>query len=195
MTHTRSDYDSPWKEILENFFPEFMAFFFPQAFAEIDWSRPHEFLDRELQQLVREAGTGRRTVDKLVRVWRKNGGETWVLIHIEVQSQPDDEFGERMYIYNYRIYDRYQQKVMSVAILGDTDATWRPQHYRYELWGCEVQLRFPIIKLLDYEAKWGELEASQNPFAVVVAAHLRAVATRRQVMSRLRWKIEMVKAL
>ena len=65
MTHTRADYDSPWKEIIEHFFPEFMAFFFPQAFPEIDWSRPHEFLDRELQQLVREAGTGRRMVKGL----------------------------------------------------------------------------------------------------------------------------------
>jgi hypothetical protein len=28
-----TDYDSPWKEALERYFPEFMAFFFP-------WSTP-----------------------------------------------------------------------------------------------------------------------------------------------------------
>ncbi|UZQ54604.1 hypothetical protein OOK60_00570 [Trichothermofontia sichuanensis B231] len=32
----------------------------------IDWSRPHEFLDTELQQVVRDASVGRRFADKLV---------------------------------------------------------------------------------------------------------------------------------
>ena len=34
-----ADYDSPWKEMLDGYFPAFMAFFFPAAAAEIDWSR------------------------------------------------------------------------------------------------------------------------------------------------------------
>jgi len=42
------DYDSPWKEILEWYFPDFMAFFFPHAAAQIDWSRGYETLDKEL---------------------------------------------------------------------------------------------------------------------------------------------------
>ncbi len=36
------DYDSPWKEILEDYFQDFMAFFFPLAAAEIDWPRGFE---------------------------------------------------------------------------------------------------------------------------------------------------------
>lgn len=31
MTEKRDEYDSPWKQLLERFFPEFMAFFFPDA--------------------------------------------------------------------------------------------------------------------------------------------------------------------
>ena len=34
-----SDYDSPWKEMLEGYFSDFMAFFFPEAYADIDWAR------------------------------------------------------------------------------------------------------------------------------------------------------------
>lgn len=34
-----ADYDSPWKEILDGYFPAFMAFFFPAAAAEINWIR------------------------------------------------------------------------------------------------------------------------------------------------------------
>ena len=49
-----TDYDSPWKEVLDCYFEAFMAFCFPQAHAEIDWSRGYEFLDKELQQVVRD---------------------------------------------------------------------------------------------------------------------------------------------
>jgi hypothetical protein len=30
------EYDSPWKEILEDYFEDFMAFFFPKAHEDID---------------------------------------------------------------------------------------------------------------------------------------------------------------
>jgi hypothetical protein len=60
------DYDSPWKEIIEDYFSEFMAFFFPQAHADIDWQRGYESLDQELQQVVRDAALGRRLADKLM---------------------------------------------------------------------------------------------------------------------------------
>lgn len=49
MTEQSIDYDSPWKEVIELYFPDFMEFFFPLAYAEIDWTRPYEFLDTELQ--------------------------------------------------------------------------------------------------------------------------------------------------
>ena len=44
-------YDSPWKDIIEQYFPDFMSFFFPKAAEEIDWSRGYEFLDKELQKV------------------------------------------------------------------------------------------------------------------------------------------------
>jgi hypothetical protein len=78
-----------------------------------------EFLDKELQQVVRDAELGRRLADKLVKVWRIGGEEAWVLIHVEVQSQEETNFAERMYVYHYRIYDRYKRRVASIAILGD----------------------------------------------------------------------------
>ncbi|MEZ4713835.1 MAG: hypothetical protein R3A44_41990 [Caldilineaceae bacterium] len=77
------DYDSPWKDILDRYFPEFMVFFFPQAFADIDWDRGFEFLDKELQRVVREAEGDRHIVDKLVKVWLHDGEENWLLIHID----------------------------------------------------------------------------------------------------------------
>jgi hypothetical protein len=66
-----ADYDGPWKEALRRFFPAFLAFFFAKVYADIDWRRKFEFLDKELQKIVPDGRTGRRVVDILVKVWRK----------------------------------------------------------------------------------------------------------------------------
>ena len=146
------DYDSPWKEILESYFPDFMAFFFPQAHQAIDWPKGYESLDKELQQIVRDAELGKRLADKLMKVWRLNGEEQIVLIHTEIQASHDPAFAKRMYTYNYRLFDRYDRPVVSLAVLGDESQASRPDTYRYTLWGCEVGIRFPAIKLIDYNA-------------------------------------------
>ncbi len=92
------DFDTPWKEVVTHHFPEFMAFYFPQAHAAIDWSRPHDFLDQEFAALTRDAELGRRVLDKLVRVHLHTGGEQWVLVHLEVQGRHDTDFAERIFV-------------------------------------------------------------------------------------------------
>jgi hypothetical protein len=46
---TFADYDGAWKEALRRFFPAFLALLFPQVYADIDWRRKFEFLDKEFQ--------------------------------------------------------------------------------------------------------------------------------------------------
>jgi hypothetical protein len=72
-----SDFDNPWKDVLEHFFKHFLAFFFPEAHAAIDWARNYESLDKELQQIVSESELGLRLADKLFKVWLTDGGATW----------------------------------------------------------------------------------------------------------------------
>ena len=40
------EYDSPWKEALEQYFESFMELFFPKIHSEVDWSKGYEFLDK-----------------------------------------------------------------------------------------------------------------------------------------------------
>ncbi|MGH9802341.1 MAG: cytosolic protein, partial [Blastocatellia bacterium] len=96
----QQDYDSPWKEMLERFFEPCIAFFFPKAHAQIDWSRGVEFLEKELQKIMADAAIGRRLADKLAKVYLLNGEELWVLVHLEVQGQQQKKFEQRMYVYN-----------------------------------------------------------------------------------------------
>lgn len=111
-------YDSPWKETLEQYFQSFLGLIFPDIERDIDWSRGYEFLDKELQQIAPDAEHGQGEVDKLVKVWLKDGSENWLLLHIEVQAQEEGNFPLRMFVYNCRIVDRYNREVISVAVLG-----------------------------------------------------------------------------
>ena len=189
------DYDSAWKEAIEAFFESFVEFFFPKAHADIDWSRGVEFLDAELQQILRDAEQGRRIVDKLARVWRRDGHEDWVLAHVEIQGDRTEDFEERMFACHYRIFDKYQRRVATLVVLADENPKWRPASFGYELWGCRVQFEFPTAKLLDRAADWPALESHPNLFAVLVMAYLKAKETRRDPQERLAWKLKFLRSL
>ncbi|MCP4589646.1 MAG: hypothetical protein GY842_02785, partial [bacterium] len=130
----RDQYDSPWKNILDLYFPQFMAFFFPKLAKKIDWSAGYESLEQELHEVVRDAETGKRVVDKLMKVRTLSGKPLCVFIHIEIQVGRESEFPLRMFIYHYRLFDRYPEAVVSLAILGDEDPGWRPDRYKHKLW-------------------------------------------------------------
>ena len=195
MIEPPADYDTSWKEALQQYFEPFLTFCFAEVHTLIDWSRQPQSLDKELEQIVREAESGKRIADKLFKVWLRDGEEAWVLIHVEVQSQEESDFAKRMYQYNYRSFDLYEQPVISLAVLGDERVAWRPSSYGYALGGCEVSLKFPVVKLLDYEARWQDLEESTNPFAVMVMAHLKTKATRGKPQERQQWKWNLVRRL
>jgi hypothetical protein len=188
-------YDSPWKEGLDHYFPQFIAFFFPKAYAEIDWERGYENLEEELRKVVRDSKVSERRADKLTKVWLKNGEERYVLIHTEILADRDTGFPERMFVYNYRIFDRYHKLVVSLAVLGDESPSWRPDQHGWDLWDCQMSLRFPVVKLIDYKGRWQELAQSANPFAIVVMAHLKTKETHGDPTSRLQWKTRMVRML
>ncbi len=188
-------YDSPWKEALEHAFPEFMAFYFPEAYAQIDWAQGHAFKNTELRQVVRDAELGKRFADTLVQVTLEDGEPHWIYIHIEVQGQRDTDFARRMFTYNYRLFDRYARPIASFAVLADEGEGWRPDSYGFEVLGCRHTLEFPVVKLTDYADRAEALGANSNPFALVTAAHLRTRQTKGDPQARYRAKLDLVRLL
>src|SRR4051812_27765003 len=98
--------DSAWKQVLETFFSEFVHFCLPNLANLIDWNRPWCNLDKELRTITKGAKAGDRVVDKLFKVYLKDGSERWMLVHIEVQNSHDGLLPERVLIYVYRLYDK-----------------------------------------------------------------------------------------
>ena len=195
MTADRDDYDSPWKDAVERYLPEFMAFFFPAAHAAIDWSKGYAFLDKELQAVVQDAELGRRFVDALARVTLIGGGEAWILAHIEVQGKQETSFAERMLVYNYRLFDRYRRPIASFAVLADDVPGWKPTSFAVEALDCRLSLSFPTVKLLDYAGREDELLKQENPFALVTVAHFVTQATRNDMAARYAAKLKLVRLL
>jgi hypothetical protein len=190
-----SDMDSPWKEAVEHFLGPFLELLFPAIHKIIDWSKGYVSLDKELHRIVHDANVGKRLAEKLIKVWRKDGQEVWLLIHVEVQGQRDEDFAERMFVYNYRTFDRYRHPVASLAVLCDADPNWKPAHFGYNVEGCEVGIRFLVAKLLDYDGRDEELEQDSSPIAAVVLAHLKATQTRKAPIERQAWKLRLIKSL
>lgn len=194
--HARKDeYDSPWKEALQALLPAFLAYFFPDIHADIDWSRGYQALDKEFEKIARRAKVGKRIADKLFKVWLKDGREHWLLIHIEVQGDAEAEFPRRIFDYNSAVRQLYNKDVVSLAILTDDQPDWRPTSFSYGRWGCKMELTFRISKLLDFADDVTALEESKNPFAVVVLAHSKTRETRRDPLSRKYWKLQIIRGL
>jgi len=195
MEPPNDHYDSPWKEVIEHYFQEFMTFYFPDAYRSVDWSKEHIFLDQELRAVVQDAELGTRFVDKLVRVTEFSGSESWIYIHVEVQGTKQAEFSKRMFVYNYRIFDRYEKPVASLAVLADQHKHWKPTSYGYNVLGCRLTLDFPVAKLTDYDEKLDELLASDNAFGLITAAHILTRQTRKKHQERYEAKLRLIKIL
>ena len=195
-----SKYDSAWKKVIEKLFENFLEFFFPHIYQAIDFSKEIHFLDKELQEIVPDSSMGDRVADVLVKAHLKNGITAYIciIIHIEVQGQSKTGFMERMFIYFYRGYDKAADKkipMISVAILADDDRNYRPDEYNFNLFGFEMRMKIPIVKILDYKLKKElreKLESTTNPMAMIVKAQLKSHEVKKAGADR---KFEVTKEL
>ncbi|WP_367208859.1 Rpn family recombination-promoting nuclease/putative transposase [Sphingobacterium sp. R2] len=177
MGRTSRRIDDPlWKAVLEQTFVHFLQFMFPEADGVFDFSRPFDYLDKEFESLFppEANGKGVRYVDKLVKVFLKEGGEQFVLCHIEVQSSKSNgDLAKRMFQYFYRISDRYKVPVTAIAILADGNKSYRPRVYIQQFMGTTLRYDFNSYKILDQDES--ALRANANPFSVVVLTALLAI--------------------
>lgn len=180
------DYDGMWKGIIEEVAEDLLRFVFPQAEEVFDLERGCEFLDKELNELNPEPGvsSGKRYVDKLIKVYRKDGDEEWLLLHVEVQSKADKTFAERMFRYYYRIFDRYHHPVTAIAIFTGEDKNAIPDRYYYNFMGTELSYKYNTLFISDYPDE--VLAQNDNLFALVLLVAKKAI---------LRGKIDDVKLL
>ncbi|MDR6786121.1 putative transposase/invertase (TIGR01784 family) [Pedobacter africanus] len=169
--------DLMWKAIFEDLSVDFLRFFFPDADKLFDLNRKCEYLDKEFDPFFphEEDTSGRvRYVDKLIKVYLKDGGAKWISVHIEVQNQKGKEdFSFRMLRYWYLMKDKYNVSITALAILTSNNKQFKPGPYTEEYLGTKLTYQYNTYKLLDQNE--AELKANPNPFAVVILVALSAI--------------------
>ena len=194
MTDLTPDYDTRWKEIITDLFPDFLAYFLPEIFKEVDFSKGFVFLDKELHKLIADKfKKGKVINDKLVKVWLKDGTEKWILIHIEVQSSFETNFSERMFVYFYRIFDKKSKWITAIAVYTSDTIPKSYNKFEYDFFGTKATYEFNTYCVRD--AKEDELIQSNNPFALAVLASKYLNATRDRHQQRLEYKLKLIKLL
>ena len=163
--------DALWKGIIEDLAEEFIRYFFSPYTESIDFEKGFVFLDKELEKLFPMSESQRRHADKLIKAFLKDGTEQWFLIHVEVQGYPDPDFARRMFQYAYRIVDRYERPLSTLAIYTDTHRAYHFSSYRETFFGTELHYRFQTFILMDREPE--ALRWSDNIFGLALEAARR----------------------
>ena len=148
-----------------------MELFFPSVATYLD---PNHltFLDKEL---FTDLTSGeRREVDLVVKARFRNQ-DSFFLVHIENQSQPEVEFGQRMFHYFARLHEKYALPVYPIAIFSfDKPQRQEPQTYRVEFRDWSVlEFNYRVIQL--NRLNWRDFLEQPNPVASALMAKMKIV--------------------
>ena len=190
----KSEFDGPWKGILDLYFKDFMFLCWPEKHAIIDWTKGVKMLDKDLLKISKNAAISNRYVDKLIEIHCLSGEINYLVLHLEIQRSAQANFETRMLQYRCRLKDLYNKPIASLAVLIDPDPHWRPNSYREEVWGSTLEMTFPIVKLTDFQERISELKESKNCFAHVILAQL-ALNKQESPEQRLATKFELTRNL
>ncbi|MGH8001129.1 MAG: Rpn family recombination-promoting nuclease/putative transposase [Brasilonema sp.] len=169
------DHDRLFKELLSNFFPEFIELFFPDISAE--WERDSvQFLPLEVITDVTEGE--KKILDIVVQASLKSQ-DTLFIIHTEHQSYSQTGFNQRMFTYFARLHEKYALPIYPIVIYShDSPKTPEPNSYRLEL-AKKIILEFNYDVIQLNQLHWQDFVNQRNPVASALMAKMRMSATER----------------
>src|SRR5690625_4982236 len=107
------NHDLLCKKLLELYFEPFLQAFYPELHEKLDFT--HQKLLSE--EFIADAQTGQKYIADLVIESKLKKTNEKIILHIEPQSYYQPNFNERMYIYHGQLYAKYQQPIISIALL------------------------------------------------------------------------------
>ncbi len=162
------DHDALFKSLIGEFFLEFLQLFFPEMAAEID---PTSITEKE-QELMTDLQEGRTKRIDLIRQVQLKEEPTLVLILVEPQSYNDKQFGERLFRYCTRLYDKYRLPIFPVAVLSNNSPkAAAPNSFKVEFRHfTAMTLNYLTIQLNRLD--WQEYADKNNPIACAFMAKM-----------------------
>jgi hypothetical protein len=187
------EYDHLWKEVISELFEEFLLFFSPKLYEEIDFTSQPEFLEQELHTIVPDSKSNHRYADKLVKLKLKNGQEQWVFVHIEVQGGYKKNFSKRMFQYFYRVMDLYDRHIFALAIFTSDVSTNKMTSFHYDFFGTYLDYQYNTYRIASQSET--ELLQSNNPFALAVLAGLYLIKSHKDIDLKYKYKQKLMRLI
>lgn len=152
-----------------------MRFLYPNADDLFDLSKGIQFMDKELLAIVpdRERKKGKRVADLLAKVFLKDGTEKWILVHTEIEGGSQEDFAFRLFQYHYRLLDRYNAPVETIAVFTGDKNQPHPSAYNHRVINTQVHFQYRSYHIFDHSET--ELLAMDNAFALIVLACQKAL--------------------
>lgn len=161
------DHDRLFKELLTNFFAEFIELFFPAVHNLIDYSSL-QFLS---QEIVTDLAEGEKHyVDILaeVKIKSENG---CILIHVEPQSYRQKNFNRRMFKYFCRLFLKHNKKILPIALFSHDSLVNEENSFEVSFPFLEV-MRFEFFKVQLKRIPWRAYIRSDNPVAAALLSKM-----------------------
>jgi hypothetical protein len=164
----RPKYDMLWKGMIEEVMADLLLFVDSEIGKQLDLGRGFEYLDKELAEIYPEPEKpgNTRVVDKLVKVFLRDGAERWMLLHIEIQGKKDKDFPRRMFEYFIRVFSKHGQPVAAIAVLTGKYGNKMPGAYEDRCLWMRARYEYKTLRITDYSDD--TLRANMNPFATVM---------------------------
>jgi hypothetical protein len=174
------NHDRLHKLLLETFFEPFLAAFVPGLAAELT---PGSLVSVSQEVLAEALGQGDRRADLVMR-GEVLGREAFLLVHVEVQAQPDAALGERMYRYHQRLSLKHGLAVYPVAVLTYGSRRAHAGTYVEVLGGREVvRFSYDVVQLK--RMSWRDHVGGSNPVTTALMPQMAAAPGER---ARVRWE-------
>jgi len=169
-------YDQLFKTILEKLLRDFLELFFPEAAARLDF-QTLRFVDKEVFANVPEGTV--READVIAKLQTREGKPELVLVHIEVQTEPESDFPRRMFEYYSVLRLHYGIPVFPVVVYLRHGPSSRLAEYRESLFDEELLLfRYHTLALARLPA---EEYVETSPLGAALAALMAASRNRARL--------------
>lgn len=180
------DHDRLFKELISNFFMEFMELFLPEVRDYIE-EGSFQLLDKEI---FTDVTVGERHEVDLVAKVRFKEQDTFFLVHVENQAQPQSNFAKRMFAYFARLHEKHDLPVYPIAVFTyNTPFSLQPDSYQVTF-PDRVVLNFQFRAIQLNRFRWQDFARKKNPAASALMAKMRIAPE-----DRARVKLECVRLL
>ena len=180
------DHDRLFKELLTTFFWEFLQLFLPEVAAYIA-ADSILFLDKEV---FTDVTIGAKYEADLLAQAKFRDEETYFLIHLEHQAQPQANFGKRMFRYFARLHETYDRPIYPIVLFSyEKPKKAQPNSYQITFPNKTVLgFHYDVIQL--NRLNWRDFLEQQNPVASALMARMKIAPA-----DRLRVKVECLRLL